>query len=325
MSKKSGYLNITLEFHKIYEEEIIPILKSYKQQNEKADKKNRYLKSLGNAVLSLGGIIFLLLYIYSESENINMVIAWSMLGSSALLIFGGASIMSKPCEELESNRLSLKRKCMSKLLRVFGNIKWYNNCEVIKTDEIRKTGLFKVIADRFTDDEFVGDYHGVKFRMSETRFRVNEHVGFTGVILAFEANKPFESHTIIVSKLAPDRHRSLNLEPVILEDPKFCRDYNVYSSDQIEARYLITPSLMERFRKLKVAFKTTDIACAFLKNKVIFALDSEGLSGLSKNLFEIDAYSAFTDDREAINIFYNELTSVLDMAAYFKLDEKTGL
>lgn len=325
MSKKSGYLNRTLEFHKIYEEEIIPILKSYKQQNEKSDKKNRYLKSLGNAVLSLGGIIFLLLYIYSESENINMVIAWSMLGSSALLIFGGASIMSKPCEELESNRLSLKRKCMSKLLRVFGNIKWYNNSEVIKTDEIHKTGLFKVIADRFTDDEFVGDYHGVKFRMSETRFRVNEHVGFTGVILAFEANKPFESHTIIVSKLAPDRHHSFKLEPVTLEDPKFCRDYNVYSSDQTEARYLITPSFMERFRKLKVAFKTTDIACAFFKNKVIFALDNEGLSGLSKNLFEIDAYSAFTDDREAINIFYNELTSVLDMAAYFKLDEKTGL
>lgn len=325
MSKKSGYLNRTLEFHKIYEEEIIPILKSYKQQNEKADKKNRYLKSLGNAVLSLGGIIFLLLYIYSESENINMVIAWSMLGSSALLIFGGASIMSKPCEELESNRLSLKRKCMSKLLRVFGNIKWYNNCEVIKTDEIRKTGLFKVIADRFTDDEFVGDYHGVKFRMSETKFSINRLIGFTGIILAFEANKSFESHTIIVSKLAPDRHHSFKLEPVTLEDPKFCRDYNVYSSDQTEARYLITPSFMERFRKLKVAFKTTDIACAFLKNKVIFALDNEGLSGLSKNLFEIDAYSAFTDDREAINIFYNELTSVLDMAAYFKLDEKTGL
>ncbi len=325
MSKKSGYLNRTLEFHKIYEEEIIPILKSYKQQNEKADKKNRYLKSLGNAVSSLGCIILLLVYIYSEAENINMVIALSMLGSGALLLFGGASIMSKPCDELESNRLSLKRKCMSKLLRVFGNIKWYNNCEVIKTDEIHKTGLFKVIADRFTDDEFVGDYHGVKFRMSETRFRVNEHIGFTGVILAFEANKSFESHTIIVSKLAPDRHRSLNLEPVILEDPKFCRDYNVYSSDQTEARYLITPSFMERFRKLKVAFKTTDIACAFLKNKVILALDNEGLSGLSKNLFEIDAYSAFTDDREAINIFYNELTSVLDMAAYFKLDEKTGL
>jgi len=325
MSKKSGYLNRTLEFHKIYEEEIIPILKSYKQQNEKADKKNRYLKSLGNAISSLGCIILLLVYIYSEAENINMVIALSMLGSGALLLFGGASIMSKPCEELESNRLSLKRKCMSKLLRVLGNIKWYNNCEVIKTDEIYKAGLFKVIADRFTDDEFVGDYHGVKFRMSETRFRVNELIGFTGVILAFEANKPFESHTIIVSKLAPDRHHSFKLEPVTLEDPKFCRDYNVYSSDQTEARYLITPSFMERFRKLKVAFKTTDIACAFFKNKVIFALDNEGLSGLSKNLFEIDAYSAFTDDREAINIFYNELTSVLDMAAYFKLDEKTGL
>ena len=77
MSKKSGYLNRTLEFHKIYEEEIIPILKSYKQQNEKVDKKNRYLKSLGNAVSSLGCIILLLVYIYSEAENINSIVyAW---------------------------------------------------------------------------------------------------------------------------------------------------------------------------------------------------------------------------------------------------------
>ena len=324
MAQKSGYLNRTLEFHKIYEEEIIPILKSYKQQKEKADEKNRY-DYLGAALCFLSLITFMLACSGSVERFYSMI----LVIVSVLLCLLGSSIMEPMRAELQNNELKkklfFKKKCMSKLLRVFGNIKWYNNSEVIKTDEIHKTGLFKVIADRFTDDEFVGDYHGVKFRMSETRFRVNEHVGFTGVILAFEANKPFESHTIIVSKLAPDRHRSLNLEPVILEDPKFCRDYNVYSSDQIEARYLITPSLMERFRKLKVAFKTTDIACAFLKNKVIFALDSEGLSGLSKNLFEIDAYSAFTDDREAINIFYNELTSVLDMAAYFKLDEKTGL
>ena len=248
---------------------------------------------------------------------------------SVLVCLLGSSIMEPMRAELQNNELKkklfFKKKCMSKLLRVFGNIKWYNNCEVIKTVEICETGLFPPILYRITDDEFVGEYQGVKFRMSETKFPINRFIGFTGIILAFEANKSFESHTIIVSKLAPDRHHSFKLEPVTLEDPKFCRDYNVYSSNQTEARYLITPSFMERFRKLKVAFKTTDIACAFFKNKVIFALDNEGLSGLSKNLFEIDAYSAFTDDREAINIFYNELTSVLDMAAYFKLDEKTGL
>lgn len=322
MSKKSGYLNRTLEFHKIYEEEIIPILKSYKQQKEKADEKNRY-DYLGAALYFLSLIMFMLACSASVERFYSMILV------SVLVFLLGSSIMKPMRAELQNNELKkklfFKKKCMSKLLRVFGNIKWYNNCEVIKTVEICETGLFPPILYRITDDEFVGEYQGVKFRMSETKFPINCFIGFTGIILAFEANKSFESHTIIVSKLAPDRHRSLNLEPVILEDPKFCRDYNVYSSDQTEARYLITPSFMERFRKLKVAFKTTDIACAFFKNKVIFALDNEGLSGLSKNLFEIDAYSAFTDDREAINIFYNELTSVLDMAAYFKLDEKTGL
>ncbi|CCZ50980.1 TPA: DUF3137 domain-containing protein [Candidatus Gastranaerophilales bacterium HUM_3] len=324
MAQKSGYLNRTLEFHKIYEEEIIPILKSYKQQKEKADEKNRY-DYLGAALCFLSLITFMLACSGSVERFYSMI----LVIVSVLLCLLGSSIMEPMRAELQNNELKkklfFKKKCMSKLLRVFGNIKWYNNCEVIKTVEICETGLFPPILYRITDDEFVGEYQGVKFRMSETKFPVNRFIGFTGIILAFEANKSFESHTIIVSKLAPDRHHSFKLEPVTLEDPKFCRDYNVYSSDQTEARYLITPSFMERFRKLKVAFKTTDIACAFLKNKVIFALDSEGLSGLSKNLFEIDAYSAFTDDREAINIFYNELTSVLDMAAYFKLDEKTGL
>lgn len=324
MAQKSGYLNRTLEFHKIYEEEIIPILKSYKQQKEKADEKNRY-DYLGAALCFLSLITFMLACSGSVERFYSMI----LVIVSVLLCLLGSSIMEPMRAELQNNELKkklfFKKKCMSKLLRVFGNIKWYNNCEVIKTVEICETGLFPPILYRITDDEFVGEYQGVKFRMSETKFPVNRFIGFTGIILAFEANKSFESHTIIVSKLAPDRHHSFKLEPVTLEDPKFCRDYNVYSSDQTEARYLITPSFMERFRKLKVAFKTTDIACAFLKNKVIFALDSEGLSGLSKNLFEIDAYSAFTDDREAINIFYNELTSVLDMAAYFKLDEKTRL
>ena len=324
MAQKSGYLNRTLEFHKIYEEGIIPILKSYKQQKEKADEKNRY-DYLGAALCFLSLITFMLACSGSVERFYSMI----LVIVSVLLCLLGSSIMEPMRAELQNNELKkklfFKKKCMSKLLRVFGNIKWYNNCEVIKTVEICETGLFPPILYRITDDEFVGEYQGVKFRMSETKFPVNRFIGFTGIILAFEANKSFESHTIIVSKLAPDRHHSFKLEPVTLEDPKFCRDYNVYSSDQTEARYLITPSFMERFRKLKVAFKTTDIACAFLKNKVIFALDSEGLSGLSKNLFEIDAYSAFTDDREAINIFYNELTSVLDMAAYFKLDEKTGL
>ena len=41
MAQKSGYLNRTLEFHKIYEEEIIPILKSYKQQKEKGESKEK--------------------------------------------------------------------------------------------------------------------------------------------------------------------------------------------------------------------------------------------------------------------------------------------
>lgn len=75
--------------------------------------------------------------------------------------------------ELQNNELKkklfFKKKCMSSCSGIFGNIKWYNNCEVIKTVEICETGLFPPILYRITDDEFVGEYQGVKFRMSETK------------------------------------------------------------------------------------------------------------------------------------------------------------
>lgn len=135
-----------MEFHKIYEEEIIPIFKSYKQQNEKADKKNRRLKSIGSAILSLGVIILFLLRIYSEAgNNINMAIALSMLASGVFLTLAGGIIMAKPCNELEINRSFLKRKCMSKLLRVFGNINGITIVKSLRLMKFMKRGFSKLL------------------------------------------------------------------------------------------------------------------------------------------------------------------------------------
>lgn len=44
------------------------------------------------------------------------------------------------------------------------------------------------------------------------------------------------------------------LHKVILEDPKFNRRFNVYSSNQVEARYLVTPLFMELLNNLNASF-----------------------------------------------------------------------
>lgn len=106
------------------------------------------------------------------------------------------------------------------------------------------------------------------------------------------------------------------LDEVKLEDPVFNKRFNVYSSDQVEARYLVTPAFMKRFYDLKVAFKSKNIKCSFYGDKLMIAINTD------KNLFEIGNLFKTLNDPSSINDFFRELNSIYSMVEYFKLDEK---
>ena len=44
----------------------------------------------------------------------------------------------------------------------------------------------------------------------------------------------------------PESSRFGRLEEIELEDPEFMEHFRVYSTDQVEARYILSPSMMER-------------------------------------------------------------------------------
>ncbi len=52
-------------------------------------------------------------------------------------------------------------------------------------------------------------------------------------------------------------------EKVKLEDPVFEKAFEVYSTDQIEARFILTPDFMERLLGLERTFKGKQVRCAF--------------------------------------------------------------
>ena len=104
-----------------------------------------------------------------------------------------------------------------------------------------------------------------------------------------------------------------------LEDVIFDKDYNVASEDQVEARYLITPSFMERFKNLKKAYNSKYVKCALFDNQIMFAIST------NKDLFEIGSlFHPLTDSRQ-IDGFFDEIIAILDIIEEFKLDENTGL
>ena len=115
-----------------------------------------------------------------------------------------------------------------------------------------------------------------------------------------------------------DKNREVSHNKIKLEDIKFDRLFNVFSDDEVEARYLITTAFMERLLNLKTTFKSKNLKCAFINNQVFFALSTK------KNLFEFGNLFKTLNNFENIE-FFRELFSILDLIEYFKFNEKTGL
>ncbi|MGE0918353.1 DUF3137 domain-containing protein [Trichlorobacter lovleyi] len=75
---------------------------------------------------------------------------------------------------------------------------------------------------------------------------------------------------------------------VKLEDPRFSQQFKVYSSDQVEARYLLTPRMTERLVDLKDSLGSIEIS--FIGSWVNIAA-----GGFPYNAFEPDLKQPFTD------------------------------
>ena len=111
----------------------------------------------------------------------------------------------------------------------------------------------------------------------------------------------------------------ISKEKVNLEDVNFQKKYIVETDNQIEARYLLTPSFIERFNNLKNVFNSKDVRCYAENDSITFII------GTNHDIFEIgDIYHSITDGKQ-IEQFYKEMTAIIEMIDYFKLDERTGL
>ena len=113
-----------------------------------------------------------------------------------------------------------------------------------------------------------------------------------------------------------------SMEAVKLEDVNFDKRFNVFGTDQVEARYLITPAFIERFLRLNTAFGTKKAKCSFYKNQngddtIMFAIST------NKDLFETG--NLLTPINEPKYYFLSDFISIFDMIEFFKLNEQTKI
>lgn len=108
------------------------------------------------------------------------------------------------------------------------------------------------------------------------------------------------------------RKKGIKLERVNLEDIKFNNKFKVYSEDQVESRYILTPDMMDKLMNLEENFKGLKIT--IVNNKMYI-----GATGI--NLFEL---SSIKDGNVStlFENFYDEIKVILDIINEIKNNDK---
>jgi hypothetical protein len=165
----------------------------------------------------------------------------------------------------------------------------------ISQSKFTSSRLFKHSIDRYraedhvsgrlgkTDFEFseVKAQYKTTSRDSDGHTRTQWHTIFDGIMFIGDFNKEFRSPVVVLPDLA---ERTLGrfgqwlqgknfarADLVKLEDPRFEKQFVVYGDDQIEARYILSTSLMQRI--LDFREKTgEDIYLSFVNSRVYVAV-----------------------------------------------------
>ncbi|MFZ2658041.1 MAG: DUF3137 domain-containing protein [Victivallales bacterium] len=137
------------------------------------------------------------------------------------------------------------------------------------------------------------------------------HTIFKGLFFIADFNKKFTGTTVVLPDFAEKTFgflgkifQSWNLtrkgQLIKLEDPEFEKLFVVYGDDQITARYILTPGLMQRLVEFRRKENNT-VFLSFKNSKVYVAIS------ISKNLFEPRIFSP-NDDFSLVKDYFDNLS-----------------
>lgn len=263
----------------------------------------------------------LLNFVYENSE----VFLWV----EAALIFLLYVWCMKP---IKKYKLHVKQEIYPNIFNYFDNFQ-YSPTSDITLENIKPYGIFPFVNYGIFHDSVTGIYKNVKIQVfvselycvTEDENDKRRELLFRGICIVLGMNKKFSGHTIVKSRqgiadeVVQDVMQFLSLQKVNLEDPIFNDKFLVYSNDQVEARYLLNTTFMERLLKLIDLFNASLIQCSFLNNTLLITIPTR------YDYFTVQSPftpATFEDD---INTVIDEMNHILAIVDGLKLYETNRL
>ena len=174
-------------------------------------------------------------------------------------------------------------------------------------DEYYESMLYTINVDRESGENYVSgkfDKTELSFSYMHTEYKMETHTKrgtkttwhtiFRGVFMCADCNKNFEGKTLVLPDTAEKylggfgkwlQRQAGNPvgQMVYMENRKFEKEFVVYSTDPVEARYLITPRIQEEILNIKKILNT-DFRLSFVNGHIFTAISRDAIFRLKSSL-----------------------------------------
>jgi len=303
-------------FNAIYAEKLYPLLEELEKKRIVAERKVVAFRIA--VVLVMVGLMIL------TSDNGAIVFIIFFVG---MLVFSAGRILMAYDYIQE-----FKEQVIHPLVVGINETFIYRATQAIPRFVFNKSRLFGYYTDYRGDDLIKGNFEEVDFMFSELHVHEKRSNGkqtviidvFQGIFAEFDFNKAFES-TLLIYPDSAEKYfgnlgkwlQSMNFtkdDLVYLDNPEFEKHFVVYGNDPVEARYLLTHTMMDYILKLRMKLNVP-LYISFSDSKFYIAMEYG-----SREHFEPElSTSLFKQAR--LRKYFQHIDNIMDIITTFKLNQ----
>ena len=291
------------DFPAFYQSDIAPYLRAREEQRRSALMASALL----GGGLGLAAVIILIVQPFGAMSTHAGFFAGfgAMVGAGAMLAGArrkiGDGLMEMICKKLGFGYAGTRPR--PHYLRLFTDLKFFSRFN-------RET----------FEDEVAGVYRGTNFLLCEAHLKYKSsgknsstRTVFHGQLFVIDYPKEFLGVTVVrrdagmLNRLGkPGRE----FHQIGLASGEFEKAFEAWGTDQVEARELLDPIVLERFQELERLFKNSRLRAAFVEGKLIIALETGDRLNMGSMLEPLES----PDRVETILAEFDVIFDLIDVA-----------
>ena len=294
-------------------------------ENKRKELRHRII--LLGVLFTIGSLVLYSLIFSLSNTNFNIII-YFVFGYIAIGAYAYKILIKDYTKEF-------KEKIIGPLIvELDSNLNYMPNRHIPQR-YFQSSKIFNSRIDRFTGNDFVeGKIDGVHIKFSDIHAEKKSRTSnnndswstlFQGLFIVGDFHKHFKGTTVILPDTAQSifgdliggwlqNNNASREELVKMDNTEFEKAFVVYSNDQIEARYILSHTLMEKLLTFKKRSKH-DVYISFVGSSIYMAI------AYNKDLFEPSVFHSLLDYKIAME-YVQSLHLCIGIVEELQLNQK---